>query len=266
MRVRSSPSALLKYKNLELNFKKYHFIYKTTNIVTNTYYIGMHSTNNLDDGYLGSGLRLTRSVNKHGVENHVRVIIEFANDREGLKKRESEIVNSNEITKAKCMNLVIGGQGFSTGSAQRACKIMQLKYKDKLSEWGRSGGRANYEKNGISQKWRDKSYDWTGKKHSKSTKDKISASNKGTQTGVNNSQYGTCWITKNHVNKKINTLGLGTYIESGWIKGRTLKKIDEKNLSELYSKGLSIRKIAKSLNTDSKKVNRYLKIYNILDK
>jgi hypothetical protein len=32
--------------------KKYNYIYKTTNILTNEYYIGMHSTNNLNDGYL----------------------------------------------------------------------------------------------------------------------------------------------------------------------------------------------------------------------
>ena len=37
--------------------KQYHFIYKTTNIITERYYYGMHSTDNLEDGYLGSGKR-----------------------------------------------------------------------------------------------------------------------------------------------------------------------------------------------------------------
>lgn len=33
---------------------EYHFIYKTTNLLTGKYYIGMHSTNDLNDGYLGA--------------------------------------------------------------------------------------------------------------------------------------------------------------------------------------------------------------------
>ena len=59
--------------------KKYHFIYKTTNLLSGKYYIGMHSTDNLDDGYLGSGRRLRYSINKYGKESHKREIIEFVN-------------------------------------------------------------------------------------------------------------------------------------------------------------------------------------------
>ena len=44
--------------------KKYHFIYKTTNLLSGKYYIGMHSTDNLDDGYLGSGYRLRLAIKK----------------------------------------------------------------------------------------------------------------------------------------------------------------------------------------------------------
>ena len=73
--------------------KKYHFIYKTTNILTKRYYYGMHSSNNLDDGYLGSGKRLRYSVRKYGKENHEREIVEFCKTRKELKDREREIVN-----------------------------------------------------------------------------------------------------------------------------------------------------------------------------
>ena len=31
---------------------KYHFLYKTTNLINNKYYYGMHSTNNLNDGWV----------------------------------------------------------------------------------------------------------------------------------------------------------------------------------------------------------------------
>jgi hypothetical protein len=68
--------------------KKYHFIYKTTNLLSGKYYIGMHSTNNLADGYMGSGRRLRYSINKYGEENHKVEILEFVDNRAELIKRE----------------------------------------------------------------------------------------------------------------------------------------------------------------------------------
>jgi hypothetical protein len=85
--------------------KKYHFIYKTTNLLSGRYYIGMHSTDDLNDGYLGSGTYLRRSINKHGKENHSIEILEFLNSREELAAREREIVSLQEIAKKECMNL-----------------------------------------------------------------------------------------------------------------------------------------------------------------
>ena len=51
------------------NKKSYHFLYKTTNLINNKYYYCVHSTKNLNDGYLGSGKYLKRSINKYGKEN-----------------------------------------------------------------------------------------------------------------------------------------------------------------------------------------------------
>ena len=91
--------------------KKYHFLYKTTNKITKKYYIGIHSTSNLKDGYLGSGKRLRKSILKHGKENFLIEILEFHNSRLELLKREKEIVNSSLINDEMCMNLQIGGGG-----------------------------------------------------------------------------------------------------------------------------------------------------------
>lgn len=208
--------------------KKYHFIYKTTNLLSGKYYIGMHSTDNLEDGYLGSGKRLRYSINKHGVENHVREILEFVNSREELRKREEEIVSLNEIAKEKCMNLITGGKGgFSIetqkmGGAVMAKVINERFEKDeefrKKCIKTRSETMKNNHKDGkVSQ------YDWTGKKHSNETKIKLSEAMKGKGVGKSNSQFGTCWINKQGVNKKIKKEDLETLIQQGWVKGRKIK-------------------------------------------
>jgi hypothetical protein len=53
----------------------YHYIYKTTCTITGKYYVGMHSSSNLEDGYIGSGKKLWNSVRKHGRENHIIEIL-----------------------------------------------------------------------------------------------------------------------------------------------------------------------------------------------
>ena len=73
--------------------KKYHYIYKTTNLKTGKFYVGMHSTNNLNDGYLGSGTRLRRSIRRNGKQNFKLEILEFLPDKSSLIKREKELVN-----------------------------------------------------------------------------------------------------------------------------------------------------------------------------
>ena len=58
--------------------RQYHYIYKITRLdESGRYYIGMHSTDDLEDGYFGSGKLIIRSINKHGKEKHQKEILEF---------------------------------------------------------------------------------------------------------------------------------------------------------------------------------------------
>ena len=200
--------------------KKYHFIYKTTNLLSGKYYIGMHSTDNLEDGYLGSGKRLRYSINKYGVENHKREIIEFVDSRNELTKREKEIVNLNEIAKEECMNLMVGGEGgFTLDIQKKGIEVWMDKYKggESHKEWSKKGGSKRFELYGIPKKFKP---DWVGRKHTEETKEKMRISSKGKSTGSLNSQYGTFWITKDGVNKKIKKEELDSFIQQGWIRGR----------------------------------------------
>lgn len=189
----------------------------------------MHSTDNLDDGYLGSGKRLRYSINKYGAENHKREIIEFLPDRKTMIEKEVEIVNLNEIAKVECMNLMVGGQGGRGFTVEQqkvnACKSNKKQrelHKDK--DWVKKKGeritkslKKAYSEGRKEIKF---NYDWNGKKHRKETKEKIGKGNSINQLGEKNSQYGTCWITNDIENKKIKR---GDDIPNGWKLGRTPK-------------------------------------------
>lgn len=88
-----------------------HFLYKTTNILNKKSYIGVHSTEDIEDGYLGSGLALLNAIKKHGKENFKREILEFFNSKEDAFLREKEIVNEDWVNTPNTYNAMLGGKG-----------------------------------------------------------------------------------------------------------------------------------------------------------
>lgn len=97
---------------MRANLRQFHFVYVTTCMVTCNYYIGLHSTDNLLDGYIGSGQRLWHSIKKHGKEFHKCEILEMFNSRKEAVDYEKFIVTWELIQQDKtCMNLAPGGEG-----------------------------------------------------------------------------------------------------------------------------------------------------------
>ena len=84
--------------------KSIHYLYKTTCKVTGRYYIGMHSTSNLEDDYLGSGLVIRRSIRKYGEDNHKKEILEFFDSRELLVEAEKSAITPEMLDDRNCMN------------------------------------------------------------------------------------------------------------------------------------------------------------------
>lgn len=99
--------------------RKYHYIYKITRD-DGKYYIGLHSTDNLEDGYFGSGQRLWKSIKKHGKNKHAKEILEFLPSRKELRTREAELVDSICLADPLCLNLALGGKesGFYGTSSE----------------------------------------------------------------------------------------------------------------------------------------------------
>ena len=210
--------------------RKHHYIYKITCKVTQRYYIGMHSTDNLEDGYFGSGKRLWNSINYHGKENHEKEILEFCSDRAELKAREKELVNEELLKEDLCMNLIIGGEGGGGFSSEQQ-KLNSKKGYEKIKylietnpQWvakrKQNFSKARKKDYEIGVRKKGVFYNRFGKPHSTETKEKIGKANSIKQKGVYNSQYGTCWITRDGENKKIKKEDLDLYISDGWIKGR----------------------------------------------
>lgn len=123
--------------------KKHHYIYKVVREFDQKYYLGMHSTDDLDDGYLGSGTLLWKSIKKHGRECHVLNIIEFLPDRKSLSAREKQLVNEQVVKDPMSFNLRVGGNGgdvtYSSGplSEEHKRKVSKaLKGKKKPEGFG----------------------------------------------------------------------------------------------------------------------------------
>jgi hypothetical protein len=211
--------------------KKYHYIYKTTNLKNGKFYVGMHSTHNLNDGYLGSGIRLRSSIRRNGPENFKIEYLEFFSNRLDLVNREKELITEDLLKDPMCMNIKTGGTGGWTSEQQRENAIKSNQKQKWLmendKEWA-DNRLKQLKKNGsniFTKLWKSgklKPVDWTGKKHKEETKKKIGLSNSIKQKGEGNSQFGTCWVNNGNENKKIKKT---ESIPNGWRLGRCIRKL-----------------------------------------
>ena len=100
--------------------KTYYYLYQITCKLNGKIYIGVHKTNNLNDGYMGSGIILNRLIKSYGLENFEKIILEHFNNSNEMYSRESEIVTSEFIKREDVLNLREGGNGWSGDTARKA--------------------------------------------------------------------------------------------------------------------------------------------------
>lgn len=87
----------------------YHFVYQTKNLINGKTYIGRHSTNNLDDGYIGSGTLLKRAIKKHGKENFLCTHMCYFDSYVESVEEEKFLVTKDYCKKEGNYNIVEGG-------------------------------------------------------------------------------------------------------------------------------------------------------------
>jgi hypothetical protein len=95
-----------------------HFLYRTTCLINDKYYVGIHSTESLNDGYLGSGRHIKAAIRKYGDDKFEREILCFGT-RDYIKDLEIAYVNEQLLMDPMCMNHALGGQGGSSVSLCR---------------------------------------------------------------------------------------------------------------------------------------------------
>jgi hypothetical protein len=207
--------------------REFNYIYKITCNVTNKYYIGMHATSNLEDGYFGSGKRIRYSVAKHGKNQHTKEILEFLDNRQQLRDRERELVNEASLLDPLCMNLQIGGEGgFCSTAHQLKCASAggrtntPIKREKAIARMKES----NHKMQEIGKfKSIQENCNWNGRHHSVETKDKIREKNSIKQGGTHNSQFGTKWMTHPvHGSIKVKAEECTNYENLGYLPGRKL--------------------------------------------
>lgn len=102
-------------RNLDYTVKckeyKYHIVYKTTNTVNNKIYVGMHSTDNINDRYMGSGWILKNAIKKYGRDKFVKEVLYVYSNRQEARQMESLIVDEDFCKRLDTYNTAVGGMG-----------------------------------------------------------------------------------------------------------------------------------------------------------
>lgn len=200
---------------------KIHFVYATTNIINDKKYIGDHTSDDINDSYLGSGMALKEAIKKYGKKNFQRNIIKICESKQEafdlqkyyIEKFNSLVPNGYNISPS-------GGSECSDGELSESTKekIRKKKLGVPLSEHHR-----NKCGNGM-----------RGKKHTEKTKNIMSSKRYGvTKSEDHKKKIGESQIGPlNHMYGKIpwNKGKIGIYSEetllkiSAGAKGRGFQK------------------------------------------
>lgn len=88
---------------------EHHYLYQIDNILHNKTYIGIHSTKNMSDRYMGSGTYLIAAMKKYGRKHFKRRIIAFFGSRKEVLKAERLVVNKEFVNRKDTYNIQLGG-------------------------------------------------------------------------------------------------------------------------------------------------------------
>ena len=193
----------------------YGYIYLTTNLINNKKYIGKHK-GYYDKNYFGSGLLITKALNKYGTKNFKVDILKYCYTLKELNYMEKYYIDLyNACESNKYYNIASGGDGGNL--IYGYTKEQMQAFKDKMSKitsrenngmYGKKHNIISIEKMSIARKesidkyktkeFREKMSEVTsgskngmyGKKHSKKSLELMSINSKGKSSGCKNGMHG----------------------------------------------------------------------------
>ena len=87
----------------------------------------MHSTDCLEDGYLGSGTILKKAVSKYGSDCFEREILSYHQTREAVAIAEAELLKTIPISDKLCYNIIKGGKRYR-GKHDEDVKVFKVSF------------------------------------------------------------------------------------------------------------------------------------------
>lgn len=161
-----------------INIIMQYTVYQITNNANKKIYIGCHKTDDINDGYMGSGKILLRAYEKYGIENFTKKILHIFDSSEEMFATERMLVNEEFVAKEHTYNLKMGGFGGwdhcdrtgSTRSLETRTKISKSLKGNMPWNQGKKHSVETKRKIGLASK---------GRKHSQETLKKISDALKG---------------------------------------------------------------------------------------
>lgn len=212
-----------------------HYIYRIDFLCgepSGRYYLGQHSTEDINDNYTGSGIFPQRYFEKYSkIENvtYRKTILQYASSYEELNKLEDTYIGTKYYEDPLCMNLCSGGNV----RIMHPDIINNMKEKMHTEEWhnaqsdrmkGNTNGRGckdkpftethlrnlrgkkagkHYPKMSEVAKERNKRKEWLDKQHE--------------------AQKDRTWVTNGSETKRIKIELVPEYLALGYSKGRSLK-------------------------------------------
>ena len=161
------------------------------------YYYGQHKTDNLDDGYKGSGTGILQYYKKYPNDYKI-TILAFYTNKTDLNIAEQNLIGDLWKTDPYCLNRMPGCGGGSSGGFKRVHEVnrgrkLSEEHKKRLSTRNKGKHLSDETKHKLSEVNR-------GRKLSEETKRKISESHKGKSSGNKGKKQSEIQI-QNRINK-----------------------------------------------------------------
>ena len=129
------------------------YIYRITNLINDKMYIGMTNGNNAQ--YMGSGKLLKQAIDKYGIKNFNREILQTCETEEELRAAEAKwIKDENAVAREDYYNLCEGGRGGNTGNNPPMSKTVKATWdnytpEEKEARLKNTVGFGDYDKTGT---------------------------------------------------------------------------------------------------------------------